>query len=134
MGRSQGPAAALLQIQAVLRCIPQKFRAEQQTPHLTGGLLQHADSSSWCWQRPSAVVAHDAIALLARRGFTKFSRDDYVQWKREGRFQKDGVNAKVGQIEAHPVWLLHVICSNQTTHSLSLLACACCSAQHGVIQ
>ena len=37
----------------------------------------------------------EAIALCWRRGFTKFSRDDYVQWKREGRFVKDGVNAKV---------------------------------------
>jgi hypothetical protein len=42
-------------------------------------------------------VAHrlQAIAACLRRGFTKFSRDDYVQWKREGRFVKDGVNAKV---------------------------------------
>lgn len=37
----------------------------------------------------------EANALCWRRGFTKFSRDDYVQWKREGRFVKDGVNAKV---------------------------------------
>lgn len=61
------------------------------------------------------VVAHDylftlQVALLwaagqgcmvlkfsfcLHRGFTKYSRDDYVQWKREGRFVKDGVNAKV---------------------------------------
>mmetsp|Transcript_5082 Transcript_5082/g.14592 ORF Transcript_5082/g.14592 Transcript_5082/m.14592 type:complete len:230 (+) Transcript_5082:132-821(+) len=28
-------------------------------------------------------------------GFTKFARDDYIQWKREGRFAEDGVNAKL---------------------------------------
>ena len=28
-------------------------------------------------------------------GFTKYNRDDYVQWKREGRLVNDGVNAKV---------------------------------------
>ena len=29
------------------------------------------------------------------RGFTKFARDDYLQWKKEGRLVNDGVNAKV---------------------------------------
>lgn len=29
------------------------------------------------------------------RGFTKFSRTDYVQWKSENRIMSDGVNAKV---------------------------------------
>jgi large subunit ribosomal protein L10e len=28
-------------------------------------------------------------------GFTKYSREDYIQWKREGRLAKDGVNAKL---------------------------------------
>ena len=34
--------------------------------------------------------------MLIRRGFTRFSRDDYIQWKKEGRLVNDGVNAKVG--------------------------------------
>ena len=38
------------------------------------------------------------------RGFTKYSRDDYVQWKAEGRLTHDGVNAKLnhnhGRLEA----------------------------------
>lgn len=29
------------------------------------------------------------------RGFTKFSRTDYLQWKSENRIMNDGVNAKV---------------------------------------
>lgn len=31
-----------------------------------------------------------------RRGFTKFSRTDYLKWKEENRIVNDGVNAKVG--------------------------------------
>ncbi len=29
------------------------------------------------------------------RGFTKYARDDYVKWKKEGRLTHDGVNAKL---------------------------------------
>lgn len=29
------------------------------------------------------------------RGFTPYLRDDYLEWKREGRLVNDGVNAKV---------------------------------------
>ena len=32
---------------------------------------------------------------VGRRGFTSFPRQDYVQWKKEGRLINDGVNAKV---------------------------------------
>ena len=32
-------------------------------------------------------------------GFTKFGREDYVQWKQEGRIIPDGVNAKL--VENH---------------------------------
>lgn len=36
------------------------------------------------------------MSMLPCRGFTRFSRDDYIQWKKEGRLVNDGVNAKVG--------------------------------------
>ena len=36
------------------------------------------------------------MSMLLCRGFTRFSRDDYIQWKKEGRLVNDGVNAKVG--------------------------------------
>ena len=35
------------------------------------------------------------IVVSRNWGFTSYSREDYVQWKREGRLVKDGVNAKV---------------------------------------
>ena len=35
------------------------------------------------------------MSMLLCRGFTRFSRDDYIQWKKEGRLVNDGVNAKV---------------------------------------
>lgn len=35
------------------------------------------------------------LDILSLRGFTKFSRADYVNYKKEGRIQPDGVNAKV---------------------------------------
>ena len=41
---------------------------------------------------------------LPCRGFTSFDRTDYLQWKKEGRLQNDGVNAKLlgnhGRMEA----------------------------------
>ncbi|KAI3978668.1 hypothetical protein MKX01_015843 [Papaver californicum] len=33
--------------------------------------------------------------IVNRKGFTKFSRTDYVQWKEENRIMADGVNAKL---------------------------------------
>lgn len=38
--------------------------------------------------------------LTARhcRGFTKYSRSDYLRWKAENRILSDGVNAKVSLI------------------------------------
>jgi large subunit ribosomal protein L10e len=55
-----------------------------------------------------AHVAHEALRrakfkfpgrqkIVASRnwGFTAFSRDDYVQWKSEGRIFPDGVNARL---------------------------------------
>lgn len=32
------------------------------------------------------------------RGFTKYSRSDYLRWKAENRILSDGVNAKVSLI------------------------------------
>ncbi len=29
------------------------------------------------------------------RGFTTFSREDYVQWKQEGRIVRDGINGRL---------------------------------------
>ena len=45
------------------------------------------------------------------RGFTAFPRQDYAQWKKEGRLINDGVNAKVRAFPAvaslvHPCVLL----------------------------
>lgn len=37
---------------------------------------------------------NDNICCLYR-GFTSFDRSDYLQWKKEGRLQNDGVNAKL---------------------------------------
>ena len=46
---------------------------------------------------------HVSSCILCR-GFTKYARDDYVQWKKEGRLTHDGVNAKLvhnhGRLEA----------------------------------
>lgn len=35
------------------------------------------------------------IVVSRNWGFTKYNRDDYVLWKREGRLVNDGNNAKV---------------------------------------
>ena len=37
------------------------------------------------------------------RGFTAFPRQDYAQWKKEGRLINDGVNAKVDGARKHAV-------------------------------
>jgi large subunit ribosomal protein L10e len=46
------------------------------------------------------------IVTSRQWGFTKFTREDYVAWKQEGRIQPDGVNAKLyenhGRLEARP--------------------------------
>ena len=41
------------------------------------------------------LLSHYCIVMLAFRGFTKFSRADYLRWKSENRIVPDGVNAKV---------------------------------------
>lgn len=40
----------------------------------------------------AARFTHSALC----RGFTPYLRDDYLEWKREGRLVNDGVNAKAG--------------------------------------
>lgn len=59
-------------------------------------MLQAALAAAVFW----ALVSHIAPPPLAParalcRGFTPFSRDDYVLWKKEGRLQKDGVVVRV---------------------------------------
>lgn len=60
----------------------------------------------WIGELQSVVrdIVHDIIlqfsspmflVILSLRGFTKFSRADYVKYKNEGRILPDGVNAKV---------------------------------------
>lgn len=40
------------------------------------------------------VVKDCNLLLTLCRGFTSYLRDDYLEWKREGRLVNDGVNAK----------------------------------------
>ncbi len=40
------------------------------------------------------VVKDCYLLLTLCRGFTSYLRDDYLEWKREGRLVNDGVNAK----------------------------------------
>jgi len=35
------------------------------------------------------------IIVSKKWGFTSYSRNDYAEWKKEGRLQNDGVNAKL---------------------------------------
>lgn len=56
------------------------------------GIIEVARQCSPCFPLVSAAPLS---AFCFRRGFTKFTREDYVQWKRAGRFAEDGVNAKV---------------------------------------
>ena len=45
---------------------------------------------------PSPCFAAGGLTLSpACRGFTKFSRDDFLAWKKEGRLVNDGVNARL---------------------------------------
>ena len=46
------------------------------------------------------------IVVSRNWGFTAYSREDYVLWKREGRLVKDGVNAKVTHILTRTLPLL----------------------------
>jgi large subunit ribosomal protein L10e len=39
-------------------------------------------------------------------GFTPYSRDDYVQWRKEGRLVNCGVHAQVGGMGCCGCWCL----------------------------
>ena len=43
----------------------------------------------------SAYQCDDRVCVAACRGFTDYLRDDYLEWKREGRLLNDGVNVKL---------------------------------------
>ena len=51
----------------------------------------------------TAVCAHC-------RGFTPFLRDDFIEWKREGRLVNDGVNIKVRSAVLRHALLARVAC------------------------
>lgn len=38
------------------------------------------------------------VLELCNRGFTKFSRADYLKWKSDNKIVPDGVNAKVSML------------------------------------
>ena len=42
-----------------------------------------------------SILASMLTNASFRRGFTKYAREDYKQWKQEGRLTHDGVNAKL---------------------------------------
>lgn len=85
-----GTGAELLLI--VDRCLPCLCR---RTCCLSApGTLALAARTTWPW------CCHEC------RGFTPYLRDDYLEWKREGRLVNDGVNAKVRR----PRRFAHVTC------------------------
>ncbi|KAL0019432.1 hypothetical protein WJX79_006687 [Trebouxia sp. C0005] len=43
------------------------------------------------------IAGRQKIVVSRNWGFTKYARDDYVKWKKEGRLTPDGVNAKLIQ-------------------------------------
>jgi hypothetical protein len=49
-----------------------------------------------CVQHRLTLACCSLPASSARRGFTPYSRDDYIQWKKEGRLVSAGVHAQVG--------------------------------------
>ena len=44
------------------------------------------------------------------RGFTPYLREDYLEWKREGRLVNDGVNAKVSSLIERGFALAGLLC------------------------
>ena len=55
-------------------------------------ILQNAMQA---WHSCKPGVLETNIVTWLCRGFTKYARDDYVKWKKEGRLTHDGVNAKL---------------------------------------
>ena len=85
--------------------------------------------------------------MFVFRGFTSYLRDDYLEWKREGRLVNDGVNAKASVMNDQRIWLAVfyrldciasvLLCSSSATMDLwmsarlarssrGLLACGVC--------
>lgn len=51
--------------------------------------------------RQVQVSVHcSCCSLLLCRGFTAYTREDYLTWKKEGRMVNDGVNAKVRTLQS----------------------------------
>lgn len=66
---------------------------------------QHSQVAQEALRRAKFKIAGRQKIVVSRNwGFTKYARDDYVQWKKEGRLIHDGVNAKLshnhGRLEA----------------------------------
>merc|ERR1712100_106164 len=65
------------------------------------GLLHESQSVKSCspFERRMCTAPrlsrHSGVQSLSFLGVTKFTREDYVAWKQEGRIQPDGVNAKL---------------------------------------
>jgi hypothetical protein len=73
--------------------------------------LEHAWFGGWCWTSFACMQCYlDTVQLTScapaalsslpyvpptLRGFTPYSRDDYIQWKKEGRLVSAGVHAQV---------------------------------------
>jgi len=65
----------------------------------------HTDAAQEAMRRAKfKFPGRQKIVVSRNWGFTKYDRDDYVQWKREGRLVNDGVNAKLlsnhGRVDA----------------------------------
>lgn len=68
----------------------------------------HSAQSQEALRRAKFKFAGRQKIVVSRNwGFTSFPRQDYVQWKKEGRLINDGVNAKLltnhGRLEERPV-------------------------------
>ena len=56
----------------------------------------HAEKAVEAFRRAKfKFPGRQKIVVSRQWGFTKFSREDYVAWKQEGRIEPDGVNAKL---------------------------------------
>lgn len=51
--------------------------------------------SALLWFGSVSLIVINVLFAFSIRGFTKFSRADYLQYKSENKIMPDGVNAKV---------------------------------------
>lgn len=57
---------------------------------------QHAGTAEEALRRAKfKFPGRQKIVSSRNWGFTAYSREDYLQWKAEGRLQKDGINARL---------------------------------------